>query len=160
VGLYKQYVRPHLEFATPAWVPGNQGDIDTLERIQEQAVRAVSGLRGRTYRERLREIGLPTLVQRCKEADMIMTYKLLSDSEKEYSVKWFERAATRRPTRNTGGRDNLIVGRAEHNYRRQFFSLRVPAVWNNLPDHVKEAATVSAFKTRLRKNRGDRVART
>jgi hypothetical protein len=36
----------------------------------------------------------------------------------------------------------------------------VPAVWNNLPDQVKEAATVSAFKTRLRKNRDDRVART
>jgi hypothetical protein len=160
VGLYKQYVRPHLEFATPAWAPGNQGDIDTLERVQERAVRAVSGLRGRTYSERLREIGLPTLVQRREEADMIMTYKLLSDSDKEYSAKWFDRAATRRPTRNTGGRDNLIVGRAEHSYRRQFFSLRVPAVWNNLPDQVKEAATVSAFKTRLRKNRDDRVART
>jgi hypothetical protein len=84
---------------------------------------------------------------------MIMTYKLLSDSDdKDYSVKWLEKMATRRPTRNTGGRDNLIVGRAEHNYRRQFFSLRVPAVWNGLPDSVKEAATVSAFKTRLRKN--------
>jgi hypothetical protein len=160
VGLYKQYVRPHLEFATPAWAPGNQGDIDTLERVQERAVRAVSGLRGRTYSERLLELGLPTLAQRREEADMIMTFKLLSDSENNYSAKWFEKMATRRPTRNAGGRDNLIVGRADHNYRRQFFSLRVPAVWNGLPDQVKEAATVSAFKTRLRKNFEERVART
>jgi hypothetical protein len=57
------------------------------------------------------ELGLPTLVQRREEADMIMTYKLLSDSDKDCSAKWFEKAATRRPTRNTGGRDNLIVGR-------------------------------------------------
>jgi hypothetical protein len=160
MGLYKQYVRPHLEFATPAWAPGNQGDIDTLERVQERAVRAVSGLRGRTYSERLLELGLPTLAQRREEADMIMTFKLLSDSENNYSAKWFEKMATRRPTRNAGGRDNLIVGRADHNYRRQFFSLRVPAVWNGLPDQVKEAATVSAFKTRLRKNFEERVART
>jgi galactitol-specific phosphotransferase system IIB component len=61
VGLYKQYVRPHLEFATPAWSPGNQGDIDVLEHVQERAVRAVSGLRGRTYSERLSELGLLTL---------------------------------------------------------------------------------------------------
>jgi hypothetical protein len=89
VGLYKQYVRPHLEFATPAWAPGNQGNIDTLERVQERAVRAVSGLRGRTYSERLQELCLPTLVQRREEVDMIMTYKLLSDSDKDYSAKWF-----------------------------------------------------------------------
>jgi hypothetical protein len=82
VGLYKQYVWPHLEFATPAWAPSNQGNIDTLERVQEQAVKAVSGLRGHTYSERLQELGLPTLVQRREEADMIMTYKLLSDSDK------------------------------------------------------------------------------
>jgi hypothetical protein len=160
VGLYKQYVRPHLEFATPVWSPGNQGDIDTLERVQERAVRAVSGLRGRTYSERLRELGLPTLTQRREEADMIMTYKLLSDSDTGYSAKWFEKAAARRPTRNNGGHNNLVVGRAEHNYRRHFFSIRVPEIWNGLPDPVKEAGTVSVFKSRLRKTYVDTVART
>jgi hypothetical protein len=36
--LYKQYVRPHLEFAVPAWSQWLKGDIETLEKVQEKAV--------------------------------------------------------------------------------------------------------------------------
>jgi hypothetical protein len=35
-------VRPHLEFAVPAWSPWLKGDI---ERVQEEAVKMVAGLR-------------------------------------------------------------------------------------------------------------------
>jgi hypothetical protein len=159
VKLYKQYVRPHLEFATPAWAPWNQGDIEVLERVQERAIKAVSGLRGRTYSERLQELGLPTLAQRRVEADMVLTYKILSDGMADYSEQWFTKMDTRRPTRQSSGLNNLIEGRASHSYRREFFSLRVPRVWNGLPDYVKEAASAAAFKARLRQTSG-RVART
>jgi hypothetical protein len=84
VSLYKQYVRPHLEFSTQAWAPWNQNDIDVLERVQERAIKAVSGLRGRTYLERLQELGLPTLTQRRTEADMILTYKILNDKSSAF----------------------------------------------------------------------------
>ncbi len=47
--LYKQYVRPHLEFASPAWSPWLQGDIDTLEKVQAKTVKMVAGLKGETY---------------------------------------------------------------------------------------------------------------
>jgi hypothetical protein len=33
--LYLQYVQPHLKFVSPAWSPWQQGDIDTLEKVQE-----------------------------------------------------------------------------------------------------------------------------
>jgi len=44
--LYKQYVRPHLEFSAPAWSPWLQGDKDTLEKVQEKAVKMVAASRG------------------------------------------------------------------------------------------------------------------
>jgi hypothetical protein len=159
VNLYKQYVRPHLEFSTPAWASWNQGDIEVLERVQERAIKAVSGLRGRTYAERLRELGLPTLAQRRVEADMVLTYKILSEISADYSEQWFTKMATRRPTRQSSGLNNLIEGCASHSYRCEFFSLRVPRAWNGLPDYVKEAGSASAFKARLRQNSG-RVAQT
>jgi ribonuclease P/MRP protein subunit RPP40 len=62
--LYKQYVRPHLEFSSPAWSPWLQGDIDTLEKVQEKAVKMVSGLKGTTYQEKCEELGLNTLQER------------------------------------------------------------------------------------------------
>jgi hypothetical protein len=67
LSLYKQYVRPQLEFAAPAWSPWNRGDIACLEKVQERAVRAVSGLRGHTYSEKLAELGLPSLEMRRQE---------------------------------------------------------------------------------------------
>jgi hypothetical protein len=30
---YKQYVRPHLEFSSPAWSPWAVGDMETLDRV-------------------------------------------------------------------------------------------------------------------------------
>jgi hypothetical protein len=36
VNLYKQYVRPHLEFAIQAWSPWTQQDKEELERVQRE----------------------------------------------------------------------------------------------------------------------------
>jgi ABC-type transporter MlaC component len=47
--LYKQYVRPHLDFAVQAWSPWLQADIKVLERVQQRAVKMVSGLRSQDY---------------------------------------------------------------------------------------------------------------
>ena len=54
VRLYKQYIRPNLEFAIPVWTPWTQGDIELLEKIQIRMVGMVSGLKGRSYQENLR----------------------------------------------------------------------------------------------------------
>ena len=75
--LYKQQVRPHLEFAVDAWSPRTMADIDCLERVQQKAVKAVSGLKGRTYEERLTEVGLLSLRDRRKETDMVQTFKIV-----------------------------------------------------------------------------------
>ena len=64
IQLYKQYVRPHLEFAITAWSPWTQADIQTLQKVQQRAVKMVSGLRGSTYEERLRELQLLSLADR------------------------------------------------------------------------------------------------
>jgi hypothetical protein len=50
VKLYKQYVRPHLEFASQAWSPWLTGDKEVLEKVQRKAV----GIRLWTGRKELR----------------------------------------------------------------------------------------------------------
>jgi hypothetical protein len=62
--LYKQYVRPHLVFASLAWSPWLQGEKDVLEKGQEKAVKMVSGLKTTTYLERCDELTLETLEKR------------------------------------------------------------------------------------------------
>jgi ribonucleases P/MRP protein subunit RPP40 len=160
IKLYAQYVRPHLEFAAPAWVPWTAGDITCLEKVQERALKAVSGLHGRDYRARLDELKMPTLEERRREADMVLTYKIMSDSDKMFSEQWFSRAAAGRATRQASGLLNLVPKRGHHEYRREFFSHRVIEPWNRLPDNIKAAKTAGAFKTRYRLHMETRVPRT
>ncbi len=72
-------MRPHLEFSSPAWSPWLQGDIDTLEKVQEKEVKMVSGLKGTTYTEKCAELGLQTLVERRDRQDMALVHKFLTE---------------------------------------------------------------------------------
>jgi hypothetical protein len=99
-------------------LPWAAGDIAGLEKIQERAVKAVSGLKGTNYQERLAELEMPSLADRITEADMCLTYKIISDSDKQFSEQWFERAATRRTTRIAAGTNNLVPKRGNHDYRQ------------------------------------------
>ena len=94
LNLYKQYVRPHLEFFVTAWAPWTVEDTETLEKVQKRAVKAaVSGLRSQTYEERLVELRLPSLSERRREMDMVQTYKMVNWEKGE---QIFERANVRR----------------------------------------------------------------
>jgi hypothetical protein len=73
--LYKRYVRPHLEFASPAWSPWQTGDIATIEKVREKALKMTSGVRGESYEERCREAGLETLEARRKTQDITQVFK-------------------------------------------------------------------------------------
>ena len=48
VRLHVQYVRPHLEFSTPAWAPWAKGDKNVLEKVQRKAVGMVRFISGGT----------------------------------------------------------------------------------------------------------------
>ena len=68
--LYTTYVRPHLEFSTPVWSPGNMAEINLLEDVQKAAVQMISGLGSITYEDKLKELRLETLEDRRKVFDM------------------------------------------------------------------------------------------
>ena len=72
----------HLEFAVPAWSPWLQGDIETLEKVQCRAINLVVGLRGRTYKEKLAELGMRTLENRRKRLDLVQTFKIIKGIDK------------------------------------------------------------------------------
>ena len=70
IHLYKQYVRPHLEFVGQAWAPWTAADKAVLENVQKRAIRMVSGLGSAEYEDRLNELGMTTLEERRHQADM------------------------------------------------------------------------------------------
>ena len=152
IQLYKQYVRPHLEFASPAWSPWTQGDVEVLERVQIRAIKMVSGLKGRSYEERLRELKMLPLATRRIQLDLTQTFKIIRGLDAVEPSTWFSLVGEQRGrvTRATSHPLNIIRGVFNTDIRRNFFSHRVIDNWNALPAELKESVTVNAFKSNLK----------
>jgi hypothetical protein len=152
--LYKQYVRPHLEFAVQAWSPCQQADKDTLEKVQKRAVGMVSGLRSHDYEGRLRELGLTTLEERRHQADMLLMFKLSRGNGQLDEAGWF-RPPLPAVARTGRHADPLNVqpnhGRLE--IRRNSFAVRAGKPWNAVAGSIKRAKTPAAFKRQYAEHR-------
>jgi hypothetical protein len=151
--LYKTYVRPHLEFSTPAWSPWSQTDISCIEKVQIKVVNMISGLSSRTYEGKLKELGLESLSERRHQADMVMMHKIIHGVGDLNVNHWFDTFDGRRVTR--AGADPLNVRARTGNLelRRGFFSNRVAQDWNNVPSDLKNIVVTGKFRAAYRKLR-------
>jgi hypothetical protein len=158
IQLYKQYVRPHLEFAVQAWSPWQQADIDVLEQVQKRAVAMVSGLRGREYTARLKELKLTTLEERRHQFDMLQMYKLANSPGQLDEAGWFARpTAAAARTRHFADPLNVRPNHGRLEVRRNFFSVRSGEGWNSVPADIKRARTPASFKRAYAKHREDMI---
>jgi Reverse transcriptase (RNA-dependent DNA polymerase)/Endonuclease-reverse transcriptase len=150
--LYKQYVRPHLEFSSPAWAPWNVKEIELLESVQKKAVNMVSGLTEKSYEGRCKELGLQTLAERRREQDLMQVFKFRNKIGGLDTDNMFERIPTRGGpvTRLAGTGNNLLAPAARLEIRRNSFAVRTVSQWNALPDQIKSSKNVVQFKNRLK----------
>ena len=149
--LYVQYVRPHMEFASPVWSPWQEQDIQTLEKIEKPAVGMISGLGGESYEEKCKELNLETLQRRREKQDLLELFKMLNGAGDLDLAILFKRpeARTGVATRSTGDPHKLVMPRTRLETRTNFFTVRVVEKWNNLPRELKTAKNVQQFKRGL-----------
>ena len=139
-------VRPTLEYAAPVWTPYMACDSNRLEAVQRRATRAVKNLKKKSYSERLRLIGLPTLSYRRKRADMIQVYNIFNSTD-NISVNTL---LTPDPDSRTRGHTfKLKKQRANTKKRANSFRHRVVDCWNSLPQEVVSSNSLNSFKTNL-----------
>ena len=63
-GIYRQYVRPILEYAVQAWNPAKVADINILEKVQKRAFRLMTDKANIKYETKLKVMGMSTLEKR------------------------------------------------------------------------------------------------
>ena len=112
----------------------------------------VSGLKGRTYSERLKEVNLTSLEARRTQGDMIQVWKTLHQKDDVRPETWFTPAHGQRlgsSTRSTSDMWNLKRSDKLHSMlelRRNFWSIRSVDQWNELPPELKSTETLNSFK--------------
>jgi len=156
VRLYIQYVRPHLEFSTQAWSPWTVADKDVLERVQQRAIKMVSGLRSREYGERLKELGMQTLEERRHQADMLMVQKIMHGKGGLNAETWFVRADDQRNTRSAADPLGIKKSFGRTELRKNFFTMRVTDDWNRIPPELKKVSNSEEFKRKYKLLRATR----
>ena len=130
------------------WSPWHQKDIDALEDIQKRVLRMTSGLSSTLYHEQLKELGMMSLFERRKRGDMIQVWKILHNHDDVDETIWFTRKRSDGVrTRLADCPFNLDLNTYNREIRQNFFSVRTVNEWNSLPDHIKEAKTLLAFKS-------------
>jgi hypothetical protein len=147
--LYTAFIRPHLEYAAPAWSPYLKKDILALENVQRRATKLVKELKNLKYEERLAKLNLTTLEERRNRGDLIQKFK---DYTEINIINWHIA-----PILNTNGR--IRRNSNQHSFlrplpatcaqREKFFNYRVTMPWNALPIDVIESKDVNQFKNRL-----------
>ena len=143
-------VRPILEFCSSVWNPWLTGDIESLEKVQKKAIRNITGLKGKTYEEKLKELNILSLKDRRLKTDLIQVFKILNKKDDVDPSNWFQTYDENgRTTRLANCRQNLKKARCRLDIRKYFFSQRVIDDWNALPTDVKTQTTVNGFKKRL-----------
>ena len=142
--LYKTLVRLHLEYCVHVWSPlpshGNWGLILQIEDVQRSYTRMIDGIGTMTYENRLKTLGLTTLLERRARGDLIETFRITSGIAK-YGHNFFH--LSRNGT-------NLVSRPGDQNrFKHGFISRRVVSYWNKLPLKVRKAKTVDSFKKAL-----------
>ena len=149
LNLYKQLVRPHLEYAIQAWSPFYEKDKFILEQVQRRATRLIPEIKNLPYESRLRILGLTTLALRRVRGDMIQVFKFLSGSIALTSCNFLHVSDHSQVTR--GHSLKLVKEFSRTDIQRFSFSQRVVNEWNSLPEWVVSSISVLSFKVNIDK---------
>ena len=87
-----------------------------LENVQRRATRLVKALQGKTYPERLKSLGLPSLQYRRLRNDMVQTYKIVRNIGSVDKDKLFTIVTDTR----TRGHKYKLFKRRSINYKNEF----------------------------------------
>ena len=150
---YTTYVRPILEYNSVIWSPYLKKDIIKIESVQKQFTRMICkrcNLRFSSYSNRLYMLNLKSLEYRRFEFDMVFLYKMyynMIDLDfNDYFIKNDNCYNLRRHTHHIRPKTRPHTVPYDN-----FFIHRAYKIWNNLPESIINATSITQFKCKLKK---------
>ena len=146
---YTAIVRPKLEYASSAWDPYHQKDIDSLERVQRKAARFCCNNYQPTasVTAMIQDLGWKTLESRRTMTRLTLLYKM-SRGEIDIDTDSFLRPHAESRTRASHSYRYRQDKATKNLYFYSFFP-RTLRQWNNLPADIVESNSLSQFQSKL-----------
>lgn len=146
--IYKALVRPHLEYASSVWSPGEKGLNDQVEKTQRRAIRAITEIydRGASVTEMRNALGLETLSDRRDRRRLINFYNIVNHNT-IVDPKEHLQAMTYK-----GRRDHDLKFSREHCKNKFYADSFFPSmtkIWNELEPDTATCVNLKEFTKKI-----------
>lgn len=146
--LFKMFVIPRIEYASPVWMPYLKKDIIRLEALQRTVTSKLENMQDQNYHQRLKTLKLYSLQRRRERFSIITMHKMALGLTKNFlNLSFYD-------TKRFGKRCRVKLSKASGHIktvRNNYFTAIGPTLYNAVPKHVKVKTTMTSFKTSLDK---------
>ena len=143
---FVSYVRPILEYASPAWSPHSAKNILLIEKVQRRFTKHLRNLRSLPYASRLNSTGLQSLQHRRTISDLCTCFRVLHNLTPLRSHLFF----TIRNLSTRGHPITLVKPQVRLDVGKYSFFSRIIDIWNSLPLAIVSCPTIASFKSKLK----------
>ena len=145
-------VQPYFDYCLPLWDNCDKVLQDKLQKFQNRAARIITGA---SYDVRsadmLDTLGWKTLDARQLRNKSILMYKILNDHTasnlKDLFRKKYKTHQNAFNLRNS--ETDLMLAKPKTEFLKRTFGYRGATLWNNLPQELKLAESISSFKKQI-----------
>ena len=151
--IYFSLIRPLLEYADVVWENCTQYEVNDLEKIQNEAARIVtSATKLASINSLLSETGWETLSSRRKKHKLQLFYKMQNDLSPNYLIIFSATNSWKHLNISTTKFKNLHTIHTNSQLYSNSFLPSAIRDWNELPEEIRSAPSLSAFKHELNRN--------
>ena len=147
--IYISLLRPLLEYASIVWDNCTSREKETIEKIQIEAARLVTGItRSASLDNLYKEIGWMTLENRRRYQKFICIFKIMNGLTPDYLRDIFPMNVHSRTAYTLRNAHNIdVVGCRTELFASSFIPSAV-FLWNELPEDIKSITSISLFRSR------------
>ena len=142
VKLYKAFVLPHFEYASPLFIGLRKGKRSVCKTRVNQCICSKDS----SYEELLKIAHIKNLEHRSKEQALLLVYKSIYGQAPNYIQGMFTLRSNGYSLR---GHHKVVIPRPTSSYMLHSFKYQASKQWNNLPDKIRTSESQSTFRRNL-----------
>jgi len=152
--IYTTFIRPILEYADVVWDNITTQDEIELEKIQQEAARIISGgTRLASLQNLYNETALEPLKNRRTKHKLTNFYKMYNSISPSYLCTLIPSSVGDSSAYSLRNSNNIRSIQCKSQLFSRSFLPSTINLWNNLPESVRTAPSLSAFKANLNKDK-------
>ena len=148
--VYTAFIRPILEFGWQLYDNSTQEQLDTLERVQREALLLVTGAYKKTsHVSLLKEVGLPLLSKRRNMQKILFMFKFSQNDLPVYLNREIPDMVDSVSEYNLRNKTNIHMPKSKKNYFLKSFIPSSIKIWNDSNADIRQSANLTSLKDKL-----------